>query len=297
MPPTPPLARYSRALLWLKGVEVGGNGALAPASGSAEERRIKDLLREVSAELEDATGRVLGRRRAAKVTYIAQASGTPMQAVPDGPFFGTPGGSGQSMTITAIDTAAESLTVAGDQTAYLPADSVFTITGSTALNGLWVVVSSTYNSGPVTTTIVVDGNVVTSATPGTITVADTLTSVAVDGSDITSDLTLIDDGWTIYRAGSTFTVGATLLITGKPGYDTTGWDTLAETGLFGVPDDIEMAVLDQLVVKYDRLYRLASPLTQSITLAGGTTILRTPKYDYCESFRSCIARYRRATRG
>jgi len=74
-------------------------------------------------------------------------------------------GSGQ-LSITAVDTALETFTVALDKTSLFPIGQTFDVFNSTGNNGLWAVSTSVYNSGLDTTTITVTGNITNAVADG-----------------------------------------------------------------------------------------------------------------------------------
>lgn len=279
------LARYTKFLTWLS-----ADGSLeTPEAGSVEERRYRAMLEAVSQLLEERTGRVLRQPLADRTTY-QRGNGRDLLRLTQGPYVGTPGGSGTSRAITAADDTTLTLTVAGDHVADYTVGQTLRITGSTANDGAYTLLSVALDGSD--TALVLLEALADDTGDGVVATLDTLTQVYLAETDITAEVTLVEGTHLLY-AGGRFRHTQRLTLLGKPGFDCTGWDTWSEAVRFGVPERIEHAILDQALAQYSFFDRTTqSPLATEIVTPAGVTITRIPAHALTESFKALISELR-----
>ncbi len=189
--------------------------------------------------------------------------------------------------ITAVDTVADTFTVAGDQTANYTAGTKIQVKGSTGNDGVYTVVSSTYGTD---TVITVEEDITDATADGTISY-DTFEYIYKDGvggwtrvegqTDV--DNANYDDGSGTLAAVSNNKFSASYLyaLINTPGtykmvYGTAEYNTLAEAQAAGKPTNLP-SDLDQ--------YSTAVLVAKIITQQGVTAFsdVQTPHQDFLVS--------------
>lgn len=98
----------------------------------------------------------------------------------------------------------------------------------------------------------------------------------------------------IRRVDATWTLGTdNIFLVGKPGYDTSGWDTATVSDPFGVPARFEEAVMEQCAA-YAKRFQTTATDTVYVDQAGNRTISRTADVrDLAPAMRALIQQERK----